>query len=248
MTSKTRRPWPFIKVCGIQTVQEGLTALSCGANTIGLLVGLTHYAPDKISASDAIEICSQAHEKYPDARVTMVTHLLDPGEICKTALEIGVDAIQIHDNMSPENVRHLREMLPDMELFKTVHIQQAGENQTRDVVAYAQNYASFVDGFLTDSKSIDPDGQIRIGGTGKRHDPLVGQALVRAFPNKPVILAGGINHTNAAQAIQEIQPAGIDANSGLENEDGTKNAQKITEFARAGKSCHAPDLASNPSS
>lgn len=215
-------------------------ALSCGANTIGLLVGLTHKATDEISVETAKIICEKAHEAYPAARVAMVTHLLDPMQVKEIALEIGVDCIQIHDDMPPSDVQRLRQALPEMELFKAVHIHQAGDDQTGDVIAYAQSYAPFVDGFLTDSKSIDPDGQIRIGGTGKRHDPLVGQALVKAFPNKPVILAGGINHTNAAQAIEEIQPAGIDANSGLENDDGSKNAEKITGFARAGQACPLP--------
>ena len=41
------------QVCGIQTVEEGLMALSCGANTIGLLVGLTHKATDEISVETA---------------------------------------------------------------------------------------------------------------------------------------------------------------------------------------------------
>ncbi len=237
MKTNKRHPWPFIKVCGIQTEEEGLLALSCGANTIGLLVGLTHKATDEISVDLAARICARAHTAFPAARVAMVTHWLDPQHVKTIALTLGVDAIQIHDDMTPADVALLRRAVPDVELFKAVHIGAAGTSQTSDVLAYARAYAPFVDGFLTDSKSIDPDGRLRIGGTGKRHDPLVGQALVQAFPDKPVILAGGINHTNAIQAIRAIQPAGIDANSGLENPDGSKSADKITGFAIAGRTC-----------
>ncbi len=212
-------------------------ALSAGANSIGLLVGLTHRAEDKIDEATAIAICNEAHNRFSDARVVLVTHLIDPVAVEGLAVLIGVDSIQVHDDMCPDDVRRLREALPDVELFKAVHIEANVHDAIESVIQYATRYEAYVDGFLTDSKSIDPDGQLRIGGTGKRHDPAVGAALVKAFPGKPVILAGGLNGENAAQAILDIGPAGIDANSGLENPDGSKNEGKIRQFATAGMRC-----------
>lgn len=230
-----RRPWPFIKVCGIQTPDEAMLAISSGANSIGVLVGLTHRADDQVSPDMAQIICSGVHIRFPEARVVLVTHFVDPVKIQYLATLIGVDCIQIHDDMSVGDVEKLRVAMHDIELFKAVHIEEGGDAQS--VIDYAKRYEHCVDGFLTDSKSIDPDGQLRIGGTGKRHDPLVGRALVQAFPHKPVILAGGLNDQNAESAVREIQPAGIDANSGLENADGTKNGEKIKLFAAAGRLC-----------
>ncbi|MFA4995453.1 MAG: phosphoribosylanthranilate isomerase [Bdellovibrionales bacterium] len=237
MKNQSRLIWPLIKVCGIQSPEEGILALSCGANTIGLLVGLTHKAEDEIDVDRAAKICRAAHEHFSRARVVLVTHLVNYKEVTKFAEFIGVDAVQIHGDMSVSDVKLLRTTLPKVELFKTVHIENNKNVTAQSVIAYAQNYEPYVDGFLTDSKSIDSDGQLRIGGTGRRHDPIIGRMLVEAFPNKPVILAGGLNGENAAQAVREIHPAGIDANSGLENPDGSKNAEKILQFASVGAVC-----------
>jgi phosphoribosylanthranilate isomerase len=232
-----RRPWPMVKVCGIQSPSEGVLALACGANTIGLLVGLTHKADDEITAEVARAICDEAHHSFPMSRVVLVTHLKDFQAVTALALQIGADAIQVHDDMDPASMKRLRGALPHVELFKAIHIKHGGDQATASVIMYARRYEALVDGFFTDSKSIDPDGQLRIGGTGTRHDPLVGQALVAAFPNTPVVLAGGLNGENVSGAIREIRPAGIDANSGLENPDGSKNADKIKQFAVAGAAC-----------
>ena len=228
------KTWPLIKVCGIRNNDDAETALENGANTIGLLIGLTHKAEDKIDEKSGKDIAALVRNKYPDARIVLVTHLLDPAEIKRIAENVGVTAIQVHDDMSVEDIRKLRTDMPLIELMKAIHIEGSGQAATQDAIAKAHLYAPYVDALLTDSKSVDPDGQIRIGGTGKRHDPNVGRSLVEAFPKMPVVLAGGLTPDNVEEAIRQIHPAGIDANSGLENPDGLKDRQKVARFAQAG--------------
>ena len=234
-----QKNWPLIKVCGIQTPDEARISLQHGANTIGLLIGITHKAEDKITSEKGYEIAQVVRQEFPNARITLVTHLLEPQEVINIAESVGVTAIQIHDEMTPENVAILRLKMPNIELFKAIHIQQNGVLTTQDaaqkIIEKASRYSRFIDAFITDSKSIEKNGEMRIGGTGKRHDPTIGRALVEAFPNIPVILAGGLNDSNIEEAIQAINPAGIDANSGLENPDGSKNIEKIQIFAEAGR-------------
>ena len=232
--SQTRLNWPLIKVCGIRTPEEGLLALSSGANTIGVLVGLTHKANDEVTPEMARNIRAIVHAAYIKARVVMVTHLLDHKAVIDRATLIGADAVQIHDNMSLAHIKRLRTALPSIEIIKAIQI---GDDDPATLIAYARNYEPYVDAFLTDSKAIDADGRLRIGGTGKRHDAVTGRKLVEAFPHKPVVLAGGLNPENVMDAILDIGPAGIDANSGLENPDGSKNATKINKFAAAGNTC-----------
>ncbi len=227
--------WPLIKVCGIQTPAEGLLALENKANSIGLLIGLTHKALDKIDIEQGVKISLAVRERFPLARIVLVTHLLDPAEVQSIVERVHVTAIQIHDDMPPDSVAQLRRSLPGTEIFKTIHIEGTGDAALSAVIAKAQAYAPHIDAFFTDSKTTDTDGQVRIGGTGKRHDAQIARRLIAAFPTIPVILAGGLNPENVAAAIEEIRPAGIDANSGLENPDGSKNAQKILTFAQIGK-------------
>ena len=52
----------------------------------------------------------------------------------------------------------------------------------------------------------------------------------------PVILAGGLTPENVAAAIAAVRPAGVDANSGLENARGHKDPARVREFVRLARS------------
>ena len=47
---------------------------------------------------------------------------------------------------------------------------------------------------------------------------------------KPVILAGGLTPENVADAIRTVRPAGVDAHTGLEDETGRKDKEKVAAF------------------
>lgn len=230
-----KRSWPIIKVCGIRNKADAETALENGANSIGLLIGLRHKAEDQIDEQTGKHIADLVLAKYPEARIVLVTHLLDPAEVKRIAENVGVTSIQLHDDMRVEDVRKLRAQMLSIELIKTIHIEGQGQSAARNAIEKARRYARYLDAISTDSKCIDSDGQIRIGGTGRRHSVVAGRLLVHAFPQLPVILAGGLKPGNVESAIRQIRPTGIDANSGLETPDGAKDGRKIARFAEAGR-------------
>lgn len=211
---------PVIKVCGIQNPEEALGAVAAGANTIGMLLGVPDYVEDKITPGEAKRIV----EALPDGiRTVMVTHLPERDEIIRIAEYTGVTTIQIHDDMSPEDMKRLREKLPEIEIIKTVHV------RCEDAVKKAKEYEAFCDMILLDTMSGN-----RIGGTGETHDWNISKEIVDEL-NIPVILAGGLTPGNIGDAIRKVKPAGIDANSGLEDDDGAKDFDKIWVFAEAGR-------------
>lgn len=215
----------FTKVCGIQTIDEALGAVNAGANTVGLLLGLTHLAEDKITPDTARSITASLPSGI---RSVMVTHLLDEAEIADMAEFTGVGAIQVHDDLSVEGMVRLRTLAPDVTLIKAVHVM--GD----DAVDTAKSYAGVADMLLLDSRTKD-----RLGGTGLTHDWNISRTIVMTV-SKPVILAGGLRPENVAAAIEKVCPAGIDANSGLEHADGRKDFAKIALFAAAGRACIYP--------
>jgi phosphoribosylanthranilate isomerase len=56
-------------------------------------------------------------------------------------------------------------------------------------------------------------------------------------------LAGGLTPANVRRAIEEVRPAGVDVHTGVEDESGRKNREKVTRFvneARAAFRLYGP--------
>ena len=63
------------------------------------------------------------------------------------------------------------------------------------------------------------------GGTGVSLDWAV---IDR--PDRPFVLAGGLNAGNIGEAIATLRPWGVDASSGLESQPGVKDAAMVAAF------------------
>lgn len=204
------------KVCGIRNYEDAMTAVRAGADALGFLVGITHLAEDKISAEDAAQVIKRLP---PFVSTVMVTHLTDKDEIVRIARMLGVNTVQIHDYIPPEDVAYVREKLPACRIIKAVHI--ASEEAA---LAMAHSFETVCDALLLDSRTKD-----RLGGTGIVCDWDVSRKVVQASA-VPVILAGGLNHENVYDAVLKVRPYGVDANSGLETADGWKDPGKIRSY------------------
>ena len=209
----------FIKVCGIQNVSEALGSIEAGANTIGMLIGVPEYVKDRISHETARKIVAEVPRTV---RTVMVTHLLETEKIADLVEYTQVSAVQVHNKLSVKELDELRKKLPGLEIIKTVHV--VDESSFKQV----KIYEPYSDMILLDSKIGD-----MIGGTGKTHDWGISKKIVEQA-KVPVILAGGLNPENIEEAVKKVKPSGIDANSGLENKDGSKDFEKIRQFAKAG--------------
>jgi phosphoribosylanthranilate isomerase len=79
---------------------------------------------------------------------------------------------------------------------------------------------------------IDAYSSTHYGGTGHTADWRAAQPLAAQYP---LFLAGGLTPENVAQAIQQVQPWGVDVASGVESAPGVKDQVKIELFVENAK-------------
>jgi len=208
----------YVKICGIRRHEDALIAAELGADAVGLLVGQRHNSQDFISAGIARDI---SRGLPPSVEAVLVTHVEDIDELERLLQQSGITTVQLHGEIAPSFVERLRGRLPDLKIFKSVHVISA------DSVAYPEAFRKLVDGFVLDSINAVTD---QVGGTGKTHDWSISRQIVTRYPEIPIILAGGLNSENVRSAIEYVHPFGVDVNSGTKAPNGFKDTRKMQEF------------------
>ncbi|MCZ8247988.1 MAG: phosphoribosylanthranilate isomerase [Microcystis sp.] len=204
-----------VKICGNRTIEDVLLSVNSGADALGLIVGTKYYSEDKISPDFAGTLL----EKIPPlVNTVLVTHLQSSQEIIKVYSLVPTSTIQLHNDISIEEIQAIKHLLPHVKLIKAVHVVDERAIET------AQYFAPFTDAILLDSRTTG-----RIGGTGKTHDWSISRKITSLI-SKPVILAGGLNPDNILQAIECVNPFGVDVNSGVDTSSGDKDPDKIRKF------------------
>ncbi|MFC2157238.1 phosphoribosylanthranilate isomerase [Acidobacteriota bacterium] len=199
-----------IKICGIVNSVDALTAVEYGADAIGFLIGTRHRAEDRIDPDEAAAIAASLPH---GVMKVMVTHLDRAESIFSLFKQSGCSAVQVQEEVSPDELGSLSDLMGGQPVIKALHIGDPGENSPIDVlIRRAKQFLPYVTGIVLDS--VNP-GEDRIGGTGLTHDWTASRLLVRALPC-PVILAGGLNPDNVVEAVERVEPYGVDVNSGVE--------------------------------
>ena len=86
-----------------------------------------------------------------------------------------------------------------------------------------------------DSGSLDQP-----GGTGRAFDwnrATSMATLIRKDFN--LVIAGGLNPENVAEAIHILKPWGVDVSSGVESKPGTKDGAKVRAFIQRARQADA---------
>ncbi|MEI6085770.1 MAG: phosphoribosylanthranilate isomerase, partial [Verrucomicrobiota bacterium] len=72
------------------------------------------------------------------------------------------------------------------------------------------------------------------GGSGQTFDWALAKKAQELL-SPPIILSGGLNPENVAEAIRQVQPYAVDVASGVEREPGQKDTEKLRRFFEACK-------------
>lgn len=217
-----------IQVAGVIDEADAALLIDCGVDWLGFPLRLPVNKEDLTEAEAADVVVSIA----PPNRGVLITYETVAEEISAFCDKLGVQTVQLHGAVPVAELRALRQMRPD--LFVTKSLVVCGDN-TRDLVALVEQGHPWVDMFITDTFNPVNGAQ---GATGLLHDWDISAALVRVSP-RPVMLAGGLNPWNVADAIRTVEPAAVDAHTGLESADGRKDRVMVTEFVRSARHAFA---------
>jgi phosphoribosylanthranilate isomerase len=206
-----------IKICGITSAADALTAVQAGADALGFMLYQT--SPRRVKREQAATII-----RVLPPFVTKVGVFVNPteAEVRAAIAEVGIDTLQFHGEESPEFCRQF-----GLKVIKAFRVRDAGSLQQ------AQLYAS--EAWLLDSYVAGQP-----GGTGVTVNwELAADAARR---HSWVILAGGLTPKNVADAVQKVRPFGVDVASGVESAPGEKDPDKVRAFIAAARSAERAEI------
>jgi len=192
-------------------------AIDAGASAIGLVSAMPS-GPGPIPEELIAEIAATVP---PGVSSFLLTCLQDVASIIDQQRRLRVSTIQICDRLMQGSYQELREALPGVSLVQVVHV--TGPEAVDEAIAVAPH----VDAVLLDSGNQSLAIK-ELGGTGRTQDWTLSRNIREAI-DVPLFLAGGLNPTNVAAAIREVQPFGIDVCSGLRT-NGNLDPEKLHAF------------------
>ena len=211
---------PRIKICCINAIAEAKLAISFGAAAVGL-VGKMPSGPGPISDELITSIIKTIPPPIGSFLLTSETKAED---IIAHQQRVHSNTIQIVDALTERNYKLIREHLPSVKLVQVIHV--IDESSVDEAIELSAE----TDALLLDSGN--PKLAVKeLGGTGRVHNWKFSKKIVEQS-KVPVFLAGGLNAANVAEAIETVQPFGIDVCSGVRT-NGDLDATKLEAFFKA---------------
>jgi phosphoribosylanthranilate isomerase len=209
-------PKPFIKICGLQNSELAYKTAQLGADFVGLVFHPGSKRFVELALAQEIAAAVKAGGAKPVAVFTQ-QNFVQMQNIC---LSCEIEVIQLHDVIS-KTEHHLFEKNYQRLFVQNVSIEGRIVADNTGGINYCQKSRDFL---LFDN--LQP-------GLGRRF----------AWHNFHYTgelnfgLAGGLNHINVVQALQQLKPNLVDVSSGVEDSAGNKDLNLIQSFINAVNLC-----------
>ena len=199
-----------VKICGITSPEDALTAVEAGADALGFV--FYKESPRHIFPEEAARIINllppfvQAVGLFVNEAPEIVNQI---SRNCRLGL------VQLHGDETPDYCRRIEQRV--MKAFRVRSL------TCLDPIADYRLSGCLLDAY---SPSF-------YGGTGKSFNwEIAREAMTRGHR---IVLAGGLTPDNVAEAIRQVRPYAVDVSSGVESAPGRKDADKVREFIRNAK-------------
>ncbi|GAO36320.1 N-(5'-phosphoribosyl)anthranilate isomerase [Sulfuricella sp. T08] len=200
-----------IKICGITRREDALACAHAGADAIGLV--FYPPSPRHVEAAQAAMI-ARALPPF----ITTVGLFVNPTakQVEAVLNEVHLDVLQFHGDEPPEFCARF-----GVPYLKAIRV-KAGVDLVQCAIRYQEAQGLLLDAYVEGTP----------GGTGQSFD----WELIPAGLPLPVILSGGLEPANVADAIRRVKPWAVDVSSGVEASKGIKDVAKIAAFIKGVRS------------
>ncbi len=199
-----------VKICGITNLDDALAAVDFGADALGFV--FFRESPRFIPSEMAASIIRRL-PPFVSAVGVFVNEQRE--KIESVAAETGIDAIQLHGDESPSSCIFPRRVI------KAIRV------KTLQSLDPLMDYQGIVSAFLLDAYTPDA-----FGGSGRMFNWDIA-SYAKQFGR--IILAGGLNSDNVADAVSRVMPYGVDVSSGVEAHKGKKDRARMKRFIERAK-------------
>ncbi len=191
-----------VKFCGMTRADDARAAADLGVDAVGLV-----FVPGSrraVSTERAAEVCAAL-----PPLVAAVGLFLDPvaGDVERVLERVPLNWLQFHGSESPAFCAAF-----GRPFIKALPMGSPGRVHYPD---WDDAGALLLDGHAAGA----------MGGSGAAFD---WDAV--ALPDRPWILAGGLDPGNVADAVRRLRPAAVDVSSGIERRPGVKSATLMNRF------------------
>ena len=196
-----------VKICGFTRIEDAVYAAHNGVDAIGLV--FYPPSPRHVEIEQAVRIVNAL-----PAFTSVVALFVDEQEakIREVLAKVPIDCIQFHGDETAKACR----------IYGKRYIKAISMREGIDIPALAHYYHDAA-GLLLDA--FHPDAK---GGTGSQFN----WSLIPNQLDLPIILAGGLDETNAKLAVQTVRPYALDVSSGVEARKGIKDSHKMAAFIK----------------
>lgn len=207
-----------IKICGLTRVEDALAAAHAGADAIGLV--FHSPSPRVVAAKRAREI----RAAMPPFVTTVALFVNAPAQwVDETVSAVRPSFLQFHGDEDEAFCAQF-----GLPYLKAIRV--GAGMRSSDLLECEAKFGS-ASGLLLDTLSPSV-----YGGSGESFD----WGRIPVAMRGRIVLSGGLNPLNVADAVRQIRPWAVDVSSGVEGvEKGVKDHRKIAQFIEAVKNADA---------
>ena len=223
---------PLVKICGVTDSEGVLAALRAGVDAIGL--NLVPGTPRALTLDEASYLATKIRTSSPAGKRPKIVAVFADATVAAVDAAIAAfdpDAVQLSGDEPISAIASVRRPV-----WKVLHL-PAADGATEEAaealavaIATAKAQAELALAAGADRLILDTAGGPFPGGTGRQVARQIAAAVAREIP---IILAGGRDAGNVAEAVLAVPAVGVDVASGVEIHPGASSPSAASATARA---------------